>query len=138
MKISIDWIDQLGFSADIRHFKNLLMDEPASFKGSDRGPSPVEYLLTGIGGCLGASFIYCCKINELKIKSLNIVVDGTLTHKGPYNLLQLDHIDVELNVNEIEEKYKKKLDKCIGLFESYCVISNTLSTGLSIATTVNY
>ena len=140
MKISIDWIDDFGFTTKVRHLKNFLIDEPLSFKGSDRGPSPVEYILIGIGGCLGMSFIHCTKKNDIKINKLNILVDGKMTHSSPSNQLQLVSVSVELNVVQFEEKEKEKknLEKCIDSYRQYCIVSNSLIKGLPIDVKVNY
>ncbi len=138
MKISIDWIDDFGFTTKVRHFKNFLIDEPLSFKGRDRGPSPVEYILIGIGGCLGMSFIHCSKKNDIKINKLNILVDGKITHSPPSNQLQLVSVSVELNIVQFEEKEKKNLEKCIDSYRKFCVVSNSLINGLPIDVNVNY
>lgn len=132
MKIKVNWINDFGFTAEVRHFKDILIDEPRSFKGSDRGPSPVEYILIGIGSCLGASFIHCCNINNFEIQKLNIVVDGKLTHRKPYNHLELVNVKVELNIIHSEGKKNKKFEKCIEIFREYCVVSNSLIRGLPI------
>lgn len=132
MKIKVNWINDFGFTAEVRHFKNVLIDEPLSFKGNDRGPSPVEYILIGIGSCLGASFIHCCKINNFEIKKLNIVVDGKMTHRKPYNHLELAYVNVELNIIHFEEKTNEKFEKCLEIFREYCVVSNSLIRGLPI------
>ena len=138
MKIAIDWIDDFGFTTKVRHFKNFLIDEPFSFKGRDRGPSPVEYILIGIGGCLGISFIHCSKKNNLKINKLNIIVDGKMIHNPPSNQLQLVNVSVELNIVQFEKKEKKKLEKCINTYRKYCIVSNSLIKGLPIDVNVNY
>lgn len=138
MKIKVNWINDFGFRAEVRHFKNILIDEPRSFKGKDRGPSPVEYILVGIGGCLGSSFIFCLEKNNFEIKELNIVVDGKMTHRKPYNHLELVNVSVELNILDFEGKSKKKFDKCLEIFREYCIISNSLIRGLPIDVKVNY
>jgi uncharacterized OsmC-like protein len=138
MKINISWMDDFGFKADVRQFKNILLDEPQSFKGSDRGPSPVEYILLGIGGCLGASFIHCCKINNLKIKRLELIVDGKMTHNQPYNHLELVNVNTELNIIDFKGKKDEDLEKCINNFKHYCVVTNSLIRGLPIDVKVNY
>ncbi|MHA1291387.1 MAG: OsmC family protein, partial [Promethearchaeota archaeon] len=70
MKVIINYEKDLHFTAEIRHFKNIHIDEPKSFHGTDLGPSSVEYMLIGIGGCLGSSFLYCLQKQNIELKNL--------------------------------------------------------------------
>ena len=67
MKVFLDYTKDLHFKASARNFKDFNVDEPASFHGTDLGPSAVEYLLIGIGGCLGTTFIYCLQKKNIKL-----------------------------------------------------------------------
>ena len=52
MKVSLKYSEKQHFIASVRHFNDIQIDEPESFHGTDKGPSPVEFYLIGIGGCL--------------------------------------------------------------------------------------
>ena len=78
MKVTINYSENLHFIASARNFKWIELDEPESFHGSDLGPSPVEYLLIGIGGCLGSTFAYCLQRKNIPIEDMQIIVNGEL------------------------------------------------------------
>jgi len=106
MKVSLNYTENLHFKASARQFNEFNVDEPTSFHGTDLGPSSVEYLLIGIGGCLGTTFIYCLQKRNVKMKSVEIEVDGKLSHE-----------DINL---------------CIKKFREYCIVSNSIANGLPI------
>ncbi|MHA1483676.1 MAG: OsmC family protein [Candidatus Heimdallarchaeaceae archaeon] len=62
MKVTLTYSRNLHFKASVRSFEDLNVDEPESFHGTDLGPSAVEYLLIGIGGCLGTTFTHCLQL----------------------------------------------------------------------------
>jgi len=96
MKVSLNYTENLHFKASVRQFNDFNIDEPTSFHGTDLGPSSVEYLLIGIGGCLGTTFMYCLQKRNVKMKSVEIEIDGKLSHVGPKLLLRLTKVDVEI------------------------------------------
>lgn len=124
MKVHIDFCEEQHFKARARNFKDIEMDEPKSFHGSNLGPSPVEYLLIGIGGCLGSTLSFCMRKNELEIEDLNLSVDGVLKHTGPNNYLRLKKIicDVHCSVKGPEDLK----EKCFNEFKKYCIVTNSL------------
>jgi putative redox protein len=132
MKIIITYCNNLYFKAKIRKFDNLLIDEPKSFHGTDLGPSPVEYLLTGIGGCLSSTFAYCLGKRNIEIDDLEIIINGVLKHDQPNHFLRLKQIQVEFNLSLKEGYNKDELDDCIAEFKNYCPIYDPLINGIPI------
>ena len=126
MKVSLNYTEKLHFKASARQFKDFSVDEPTSFHGTDLGPSSVEYLLIGLGGCLGTTFIYCLQKRNIKMKSVEIVVDGKLSHVGPKMLLRLTKVDAEI-------KFKpEEINLCINKFREYCIVSNSIADGINV------
>jgi uncharacterized OsmC-like protein len=137
MKVSLNYSENLHFIASARQFNDFNVDEPTSFHGTDLGPSSVEYLLIGIGGCLGTTFIYCLQKRNIKMKSVEIVVDGKLSHVGPKLLLRLTKVDVEIKFKPEENASSEDIKLCIKKFREYCIVSNSIATGLSIDVNCN-
>jgi len=132
MKIRLDYADNLHFKAAARNFKNIPLDEPKSFHGTNKGPSSVEYLLIGIGGCLGSTFVHCLRKYDLSLKQLEIIVDGNLKHIGPNMRLKLINVKVSFQYSMEKEASKEDLEKCTTIFKEHCVILEPLLEGIPI------
>ena len=132
MKVLLDYTKDLHFKASARNFKDLNVDEPVSFHGTDLGPSAVEYVLIGIGGCLGTTFTFCLRKNKIELETLKVIVEGELSHKGPKMLLRLVNVNVDLNFVPKEVGSDKEINKCMKEFFEYCIITNSITKGLPI------
>lgn len=132
MKVILDFNQNLLFTAKARHFKDIQIDEPESFHGTDLGPSSVEYVLIGIGGCLGSTFIYCLQKNDVSVHELQVIVDGTLRHVKPDNRLKLINIDVEFLITVNESIDNKKIESCETIFREFCPLSTLISKGIPL------
>jgi len=132
MKVTLTYSRNLHFKASVRSFENLNVDEPESFHGTDLGPSAVEYLLIGIGGCLGTTFTHSLKKKNLELKDFKVVVDGKLTHVGPKKRLRLVGVNVEMKFSLKEIRSKEIIDSCVKDFKDNCIITNSIAKGLPI------
>jgi len=137
MKVSLNYTENLHFKASVRQFNDFNIDEPTSFHGTDLGPSSVEYLLIGIGGCLGTTFMYCLQKRNVKMKSVEIEIDGKLSHVGPKLLLRLTKVDVEIKFIPEENASSEEISECIKNFREYCIVSNSIADGLPINVNCN-
>ncbi|MFX0041682.1 MAG: OsmC family protein [Candidatus Hodarchaeota archaeon] len=134
MKVTLNYLKNLHFIAQARSFKSIHIDEPESFSGTNLAPSPLEYVLIGIGGCIGNSFIYCLQKHNILSEKLEIIVNGNLKHSGPKHILKLVSIDIELLFTPKSGQSKDKIDLCKKAFHEYCPVSDvvTKETPLSI------
>ena len=132
MKVLLDYAKDLHFKASARNFKDINVDEPASFHGTDLGPSAVEYLLIGIGGCLGTTFIFCLQKNNIELETFEVVVDGNVSHTGPKNRLRLENVDVDLKFTPKEASSDFEINRCVKEFTQYCLVTNSIANGLPI------
>ena len=131
MKITINYCNNLHFKAKTRDFDNIQIDEPESFHGTDLAPSPIEYLLIGIGGCLSSTFVYCLRKRNIEIDDLEIIIDGVLKHDQPSLYLKLKQIQVEFNLS-LKGYNEDEVDKCIIEFKKYCPIYEPVLNGIPI------
>lgn len=132
MKVSLKYSENLHFTASARHFDDIHIDEPESFHGTDKGPSPVEFFLIGIGGCLGSTFAYCLQRHNVEIDALEVVVDGLLKHAGPEMSLKLVNIEAELLITARDNDSSEKIEQCINSFQEYCIITNLITQGVPL------
>lgn len=132
MKIVLTYNEKLHFKAAVRQFTDISIDEPYSFHGTDLGPSSVEYLLIGIGGCLGTTFIYCLQKKRILLDKLGIVVDGKLSHVGKRKHLRLTEVKVNMQYKTQGNSSLEKIEECIKEFQEHCIVSNSLKEGFPI------
>ena len=132
MKVVLNYTKDLHFKASARNFKDLNVDEPTSFHGTNLGPSAVEYLLIGIGGCLGTTFIYCLQKRNIELESFEVEVDGKLTHTGPKMRLRLVNVVVILKYRPKEETSIVEIEECVKEFKDFCIVTNSIANGIPI------
>jgi uncharacterized OsmC-like protein len=132
MKVLLNYNEKLHFTASVRQFEDIQIDEPESFHGSDLGPSAVEYFLIGTGGCIGSTFVYCLQKNKVLIEKLEIIVNGTLKHEGSKKRLRLVKIDVELLTKIKQGSSTEKFNFCKKNFHEHCPISHVLTHGIPL------
>ena len=92
------------------HF--LTIDEPVASGGDDNGPTPVEYLLTAIGGCVSITLrMYAARKGwDVGKITVNVTQQEEITSKGLKKWLTED-ISFE---NELSEEQKTKLLEIAG------------------------
>ncbi|MBN1803292.1 MAG: OsmC family protein [Candidatus Lokiarchaeota archaeon] len=132
MKVTINYSENMHFIAKARNFNNIHIDEPESFHGTGLGPSPVEYTLIGIGGCLGSTFSYCLSKKGIEISDLKVIVDGKMKHEEPDGRLRLIKIEAELQLTTKNNENIKHIDECSNTFLEYCIVSNSIARGVPI------
>jgi uncharacterized OsmC-like protein len=126
MKVTLKYENNLRFTAIARSFTEIQVDEPQSSHGTDQGPSPVEYFLIGIGGCVGNTFAYCLQKRNVDIVNLEILIEGKLKHIGPKMRLRLVNIDCKVLLTPKNDTSNKDIEKCIKEFQGHCVLSNSI------------
>jgi uncharacterized OsmC-like protein len=132
MKVSLSLTENLNFKASARHFTGMNVDEPESFHGTDIGPSSVEYLLIGIGGCLATTFAYSLQRRSIGVNGIDVVVDGRLAHVEPKKRLRLINVDVKITYLPQPNTSLKKINMCIEEFEEFCIVSQSIQNGFPI------
>ncbi len=137
MKVALTYNRNLHFKASVRGFKDFNVDEPESFHGTDLGPSAVEYLLVGIGGCLGTTFIYCLQKRNIELNEFKVLVEGKIAHVGHKKRLRLVNVDVEMKFSVKETTSKENINKCVKDFRENCIVSNSIAEGLPIKVNCN-
>lgn len=111
-------------------------DEHQVLLGEDKGPNPVEYLLTGLSGCLTSSLIYHAAAKGIKIKGLQSRVEGDLDLRGFLGLSEdvpvgYKHIRVHVKIDaDISDEQKQEL---IEIAQKYSPVFNTVTNPTSVS-----
>lgn len=72
------WQEGLLGSVKVRDFKPLLLDEPKDLGGTNKGPNPVEYLMSGIAGCFSLGVVIGASLQNITIQSIKTEADANL------------------------------------------------------------
>lgn len=69
--------DNTLINADIRGH-NVCIDQPVAGGGNDQGPTPLEYFLFSIGGCINSIARIIAMQKKLDLRSMDVTVIGEL------------------------------------------------------------
>lgn len=81
-----------------------VVDEPPALLGESKGPTPQEFLMSGVGACIMVGFVVHASIKKIEIKSLNVKVTGGLDLAGFLNLrddakVEMSGIQYEIRID---------------------------------------
>lgn len=105
-------------------------DEADILLGEDTGPNPVEYLLTGLAGCLTSSLIYHAAAKGIEIRGVESRLEGDIDLRGFLGLSKdvpvgYKNIRVYFKIDaDVSEEQKEEL---IQMAQEYSPVFNTVS-----------
>lgn len=76
-------------------------DHPELFASEDKGPTPVEYMLVGLAGCLTAGIAAVAQNRNIQLRSVRAEVSGDMDIQG---ILGIDG-DVRNGFDNVEVKF---------------------------------
>ncbi len=133
---SIKWAGKLKFKVEFDTGHELHMDEPPHHPLSEgAGVNATRLLAASIAGCLIASLAYCLMIHRVEIEDISAEVSGTVA-RNEEGFLRVKEVNVTLRPR-IKEKYRHKLERCIGIFEKYCTVTESVRAGIPVRVQVD-
>jgi uncharacterized OsmC-like protein len=81
-------------------------DEPQVLLGADRGPNPMEYVLTALAGCLTSYLVYHAAARGIAIEEVESHLEGDLDLRGFLGISE----DVRNGYENIRVTFKIKAD----------------------------
>lgn len=114
---------------DGEKMSNLMFDEPEPI-GDDEGPNAARVLGAAVGNCLSASLLFCLRKARVEVEGMETQVRGTITRneKGRF---RVESIAVKL-LTEIPPEQQGRVDRCLGVFEDFCIVSGSVRKGIEI------
>jgi len=111
------------------------IDEPPILLGEDKGANPVEYLLTGLSGCVTTTFIAYASAQGVKIDELRTELEGDIDVRA---FLGITH-EVRPGYKQIRVKFhvksdapRKKIEELMMLAERRSPVSDSVRQGVPI------
>ncbi|MFP4151144.1 MAG: OsmC family protein [Candidatus Aenigmatarchaeota archaeon] len=115
----------------------VVVDEPKDFGGNDTGPNPIEYVFTGLAGCLNVTAHQVASERGIEIKELKLKVSGDLDLEGFLDKesdkragFEEIEVTVDIETDASEDREKEILKEA----EERCPVSDNLQhrTGLKL------
>jgi uncharacterized OsmC-like protein len=112
----------------------LYMDEPDPV-GCNSGPNAGKVLAAAMGNCITASLLFCLQKARAEVGEIETKVEGVM-RRNDEGRWRIAEIDVEISP-EVAEGYDSQYERCMGLFEEFCVVSQSVKQGIPINVKVN-
>lgn len=82
MKVDVRWLEKSAFAGRSESNHWIVMD--SSFGGGHAAaPSPVEYVLMGLGGCTGIDLVAILKKMRQEVRSIEMEIEGERAKDNP-------------------------------------------------------
>ncbi len=111
----------------------LLMDEPEPL-GTGAGPNAARALAAAVGNCLSASALFCLRRAHVDVRGMSTSVSASLV-RNDRGRLRVGALAVRIRP-EVAEADAGRMRRCLDLFEDYCVVTQSVRTGLDVSVTV--
>ena len=126
MQTSVHWLENVAFEAKTQSGHTIIMDGSAEYGGENRGPRPMELLLTGLGGCASFDIVTILKKARQDISDVRCELKAERADTIPavFTKIQLHFVVTGKAIKE------KQVAKAVELSaEKYCSASKMLSDG---------
>ena len=111
----------------------VLMDEPPPL-GHQNGPNASRMLAAATANCLSASLLFCMQKSDVPPAGLKTAVTCTIV-RNERKRLRVGGLDVHITIAQNLEQ-SARLNRCLGLFEDFCVVTASIREGIPVAVTV--
>jgi uncharacterized OsmC-like protein len=111
------------------------IDEPPVLLGEDRGANPVEYLLTGLSGCVTTTFIAYAAAQGVKIDELRTELEGDLDVRGFLGItgeVRPGFQEIRVKFHVKSEAPPEKILELVKLAERRSPVSDSVRKGVPI------
>jgi len=136
LTVGIEQVDGYQFSVrfDKPHYAGLLMDEPPPL-GRDQGPNAARVLAAAIGNCLCASLVFCAgRKAGVKLEHVRAEVKVQIV-RNQDKRLRVGTVKVMIDPG-LEPAAREQLAGCIGLFEDFCTVTQSIRQGVDVQVAV--
>jgi len=135
-RVEVDREEGFVFTADfgLDGVEPLVMDEPEPL-GAESGPNASKVLAVAVGNCLSASLLFCLQRSRVDVSGMRATVEGVMARNegGRWRIRELN---VVISPG-VPEGSRGKLERCVELFEDFCIVSESVRQGIPITVDVS-
>ena len=104
--------------------------------GGGLGPDPEMLLAAAMGNCLSSSLLFCLQRARAQVKGMR--TKATLkTKRNEKGRWRVSEVSVEITP-DVDEEYASQMQRCLGLFEDFCIVSKSVEQGIPLKVKVNW
>lgn len=118
---------------DLKKADDILMDEPPPL-GERSGPNASRLLAAAAANCLSASLMFCLAKEDVPAQAVKSEATCTLV-RNDKKRLRVGRLDVRITAGD-ELLASKKRERCMELFEDFCVVTASIRQGIPVAVEV--
>jgi uncharacterized OsmC-like protein len=108
----------------------LLTDEPEPM-GQRKGPNSTRLVAAAVGNCLSASLLFCLTKSRVPVGGVTSLVKARV-ERNEKGRLRLAGLQVRIQVAGVAGDDAAKLERCLKLYEDFCVVTASLRQGLPV------
>ncbi|HXV76552.1 MAG TPA: OsmC family protein [Candidatus Polarisedimenticolaceae bacterium] len=111
------------------------IDEPPVLLGEDRGANPVEYLLTGLSGCVTTTFVAYAAAQGVKTDELRTELEGVLDVRGFLGVsgrVRPGYRQIRVRFHVKSDAPREKVEELIKLAERRSPVSDSVRKGVRV------
>ncbi len=107
----------------------LVVDEPPPL-GEGTGPNPARLVATALGHCLASSLRFCLERSRAAGEvSATVDLEVRRNERGRWRIA---HVDVQLDLSGVDPAQRAAVDRCLGLFEDFCIVTASVRQGVPV------
>jgi uncharacterized OsmC-like protein len=116
----------------VREFAPVVSDEPPSRGGTDKGPSPLEYVLVSLCACTNVSTGRMAEKIRFAYSGLETFAEGELDTRGRKGTAEVPvhYRAVRLRVEIATDEPDKRIDRLADLVSRYCPVDSLIQAAV--------
>lgn len=113
-----------------------LMTDEGEPLGKGAGPTPSMLLAAAMGNCLSSSLLFCLQKARAQCTGMKTKVNAKMA-RNEKGRLRIAEVSVELTP-EVDVEYVSQMERCIALYQDFCVVSKSVEQGIPLKVKVNW
>ena len=99
--------------------------------GDGRAPNPTRLLAAALGSCLGSSLLFCLERSHAEVEGMRARVRTRLA-RNEQGRWRVERVAVDLETDVRGEDAARRLARCRGMFEEFCIVTGSVRRGIPV------
>jgi uncharacterized OsmC-like protein len=133
-RVSLKLLDGYTFRVDFDDTLAPLQTDERPPLGRSNGPAPSRLLAAAVANCLASSLHFCLRKSRVDVRGMGATVETTMA-RNERGRLRIERLDVTLAPG-VKPEELDRVERCKELFEEYCVVTESVRSGIDVRVTV--